>query len=175
MDTKPVRFRTAFDTDYKSAVFDTDPYSTGLEPPEDETSDDHSQVQHDMAAECDVNEIMKRYQRTNELTHVNNMAAQYGDFSDVLDYKDGVDRINHANALFMELPARIRDMFNNDPAKFIDYATDGNNQEELRKMGLAPPLPEPPEPQLVKVVPEADSAKAESKPAKQEKPSGQTS
>lgn len=150
-NTKAVRFRTQFDTDYDARIFYTDP------------GEDEGLVQHHMQEETDVNVIMARYQKTGDISHLGEIAGTYGDFSDVTDYKSGLDRINDANLLFMELPASIRDRFNNDPAKFVEFATDGGNQDELRKMGLAPSLPEPPEPQLVKVVQEAEGVETPSK------------
>jgi len=150
-----MKFRTQYDENYKSQIFDTDP------------GEDEGLVQQHMRDECDINIIMKRYEATGELTHVGGMAGEYGDFSEVLDYKTGLERIMEADTLFMELPASIRDRFNNDPAKFIDFAANPQNQEELRSMGLAPPLPAPPEPSLVKVVQEADdTAPVSSKPRK---------
>lgn len=126
------KFRTRFDENYKSEVFNTD------------VGEDEDLVQHHMAAECDVNTIMKRYEKTGELHHVAAQAAEYGDFYDVTDYKSGMERLIAADALFMELPAAIRDRFNNDPAKFVAFATDEKNLDELRSMGLAEPLPPDP-------------------------------
>jgi len=153
-----VKFRTKHDENYKSSVFFT---------PVGEMDEDY-QVQQNMAAECDVNTIMARYQKGQEITHIAQVAAQYGDFSEVADYKTGLERILEADALFMELPSSIRDRFMNDPAAFIEFATDKANEDELRKMGLAPPPQAPPEPQLVKVVNEVDDEKssAQTKPAK---------
>lgn len=148
---KTMRFRTQYDSDYRSEIFWTDP------------GEDEGLVQHHMTAETDVNNIMAKYQATGDISHLGEIAGSYGDFSDVYDYKSGLDRINAANEIFMELPSLIRDRFNNDPAKFVEFATNADNQEELRKMGLAPPAPLPPEPQLVKVVEEPDDAKAASK------------
>ncbi|QCQ85100.1 internal scaffolding protein [Blackfly microvirus SF02] len=129
-----VKFRTRFDETYQKnkKVFWTD------------VGEDENLVQQHMAAECDVNTIMKRYENSGVLTHVQSQAAEFGDFYDVTDFKTGTERLMATQALFMELPASIRDRFNNDPAKFIDYATDEKNLEELRKMGLAEPLPPDP-------------------------------
>lgn len=155
MERKPVRFRTQYDSNYDARIFYTDP------------GEDEGLVQHHMQEETDVNNIMKKYQSTGDISHLGEIAGSYGDFSDVTDYKTGLDRINEANALFMELPASIRDRFNNDPAKFVSFAEDKNNQSELIEMGLAPKPAPPPEPQLVKVVEPEDGGQPPSKkPAK---------
>jgi len=127
-----VKFRTQYDENYQPEVFFTD------------VGQDENLVQQHMRDECDVNVIMRRYERTGELSHLGGLAASYGDFSDVTDYKTGIERIMAADAIFMELPASIRDRFNNDPAKFVEFTTDEKNIEELRKMGLAPQLPPDP-------------------------------
>lgn len=132
------RFRTQYDLDYKSQVFFTDP------------GEDEDLVQHHMQAECDVNVIMARYQKTGDISHLGQIAGEYGDFSDVLDYKTGLERIMDADALFMELPSSVRDRFGNDPAQFMEFATDASNLDEMRKMGLAPPAPEKPEAPLTR-------------------------
>lgn len=131
-----------------------------------EIGDDPGMVQQHLAEDTDINNIMRRYQKTGELRHVTGMAAEYGDFSNVPDYKTAMENIMAADELFMELPARLRDRFGNDPAQFIQFATDPSNQDELRKMGLAPEAPKPPEPQLVKVVSEPDGPDANSKTKK---------
>lgn len=125
-------------------------------PVKQEIGEDPGQVQQHLADETDINNIMRKYQKTGELRHVTSMAGEYGDFSNAPDYKTAMEQIIAADNLFMELPAAVRDRFGNDPANFIEFATDEKNIEELRKMGLAPEAPRPPEPQLVKVVGEPD-------------------
>lgn len=99
---------------------------------------DQTHVQQNLRDETDINRIMSKYRKTGVLTHVSSAVGQYGDFSDVPDYKTGLERIYGAQDLFMSLPATIRDRFNNDPAKFIEFTTDEKNIDELRSMGLAP-------------------------------------
>lgn len=113
-------------------------------------------VQQSSRDETDINRIMAKYEKTGVLTHVARYAGQYGDFSGVPDYKAGMEIVMAADDMFMSLPAKIRDRFNNDPAQFIEFATDEKNQDEMRSMGLAPKAPAPAEPQLVKVVSEPD-------------------
>jgi len=102
-----------------------------------ETGDD-TLVQQNLAEETDINRIVAKYQKTGVFTHVSRYAGEYGDFSGVPDYKTGLERIQAADEMFMSLPSKIRDRFGNDPAKFIEFATDEKNLDELQKMGLAP-------------------------------------
>lgn len=124
------RFRTQYDTDYKSEIFATD---VGV---------DEDLVQQHMRDECDVNVIMRRYQNTGVLTHVNEQANLiYGDFYDVPDYKSGVELMLAADQLFMELPSSVRDHFKNNAGDFLEFATDEKNIEQMREWGLAEKAP----------------------------------
>jgi len=124
---------------------------------------EESRTQQHLAAETDVNAIMRKYEKTGVLTHVARYAGEYGDFSGVPDYQTGLNMVMAADEMFSSLPARIRDRFNNDPARFIAFATDAKNLEELQKMGLAPTPAPPPEPQIVKVVGTVPDASPEKK------------
>lgn len=125
-------------------------------------------VQQSLKDETDINKIMAKYEKHGVLTHVMKYAGDYGDFSTVPDYREGLDRVIAAQNMFMELPAKIRDRFGNNPANFIEFATTEGNIDELRAMGLAPPAEPPPKPQLVQVVDQPDDADASSKKAPKE-------
>jgi len=100
-----------------------------------------SLVQQNLQAETDINRIMAKYAKTGQLTHINTAAQAYGDFSDVPDYKSGLERLQAAQDTFMSLPAKLRDHFHNDPGRFIEFASNPENIEEMRTLGLAPKLP----------------------------------
>jgi len=85
---------------------------------------------------------MAKYEQTGQIHHVNNRAAQYGDFSNVSDLITAFEQLEGANELFMELPAETRAFFQNDPFKFVEYCADPENIETLREMGLAEPASE---------------------------------
>lgn len=122
---------------------------------------ERSRTQQNFGPETDINRIMAKYEKTGLLTHVSTYAGQYGDFSGVPDYKSGLERIMAADEMFMSLPARIRDRFNNDPAQFIEFATDEKNLDSLREMGLAPKPAPAPAPTKVEVVNPPDKAPKE--------------
>lgn len=87
--------------------------------------------------ECDVNNILKKYKATGVINHVNGAQPQFGDFSDVKDYREALDVVIAAQDSFMQLPAHIRKEFGNDPAKFVDFASKAENNEKLVEWGLA--------------------------------------
>jgi len=114
-----------------------------------------SLVQASLEAETDINNIMRKYEQTQQWTHVNRYMEQYADVSDVTDYKTSLERMYAADEMFMSLPARIREQFQNDPGNFVEFATNPDNLDVLREMGLA-------EPQKAG---EAERPKLEEKPA----------
>jgi len=85
---------------------------------------------------------MAKYEQTGQIHHVNQRAAQYGDFSNVSDLISAFEQVEGANDLFMELPAETRAFFQNDPFKFVEYCSNPENIEVLREMGLAEPAQE---------------------------------
>lgn len=129
----------------------------------------HPTVQ-DAKNECDINNIMKRFLKNgaSALTDLIRQDPTYGDFSSLPEFVDAMNLINHAHDQFSHLSARVRARFDNDPAKFLEFANDPSNGKEMVELGLATiPMPIPtPEPQKVVIVnPEANTAskKAESK------------
>jgi len=92
--------------------------------------------------ECDINKIIAKYDRTGVLTHVNDFEARYEDLTG-LDYQTMLNTVANANSMFEGLPSEIRNQFANDPAKFISFMDDENNNEQMYEMGLKQrPIPE---------------------------------
>jgi len=87
--------------------------------------------------DCDIASILKKYDSTGIITHTNNAIANYGDFSDIKDYKESLNKIMQAQDSFMELPSQIRKKFGNDPGNYLEFVTNPDNKEEMIKLGLA--------------------------------------
>ena len=47
-----------------------------------------------------------------------------------------------AEEAFNAMPAEVRDRFQNDPGRFLEFANDASNYDEALKMGLAIKRPE---------------------------------
>lgn len=86
---------------------------------------------------CDINKIMARYQKTGVLPDLIKKDPMYGDFSDVGTFQEALEKVQLAELQFAALDAHIRKRFENDPAKFLEFATDSKNSAELIKLGLA--------------------------------------
>lgn len=96
------------------------------------------------AAACDINQIMKRFERTGILEHRNTFEGQYGDFTDLpLNYHDSMNACLAAQDMFLTLPSGIRKRFGNDPGIFLEFVANPANGAEMVKMGLATARPDP--------------------------------
>lgn len=102
--------------------------------------------------ECDLNVLMRRYEKTGVLPSARMVQPRYVDAFDLPSYQESMQIMADAERAFMALPARVRGEFDNDPEKFVAFAQDEKNVDKLREWGLAK-APEPaPEPVEVKVV-----------------------
>jgi phage internal scaffolding protein len=95
-----------------------------------------SLTQQHFKKETDIVEIIKKHDRTGIIEHVARGVAQYGDYSEVNEYREALDMVNNANNSFMELPAEVRAMFGNDPGAFFEFATDPKNEAKMQELGL---------------------------------------
>lgn len=84
---------------------------------------------------CDINKIIERIARTGVFPE--STQKQYLDVSNIPDYQGALSVVLNAQAQFMSLDAAVRNRFQNDPAQFIEFATNAENQDELIKLGLA--------------------------------------
>lgn len=90
--------------------------------------------------EADINFIVGRYMRGGGLPQVR--GAFYGDVSDVpSDYREALDVVQRSREAFMQLPAKVRARFENDPAEVLDFIRDPANRDEAIELGL---LEQPP-------------------------------
>lgn len=99
----------------------------------------------------EVNNIIRRYNKTGLVDHVAKGKAMYGDFTEVNEYRENLDMVKKAQDSFAGLPSEIRKKFDNDPGKFFEFATNPENADALVEMGLAH-VEKPPAPQKVQIV-----------------------
>ena len=105
-----------------------------------------------------VQNILKQYDKTGIVSHVSRAKAEYGDFTEVNEYQESLNRIIHANNAFEALPSSVRKKFSNDPGEFFEFATNPANLEELRELGLAQPAQKEAPPTKVEVVNTTDQS-----------------
>jgi phage internal scaffolding protein len=94
-----------------------------------------SRTQQSFRDECDINNILRKFNVTGQLP-IGSVQPQYGDFSGVTDYQSALNAVMAAQDSFLALPAKVRSRFGNDPALFVEFASDEANKDEMRAMGL---------------------------------------
>ncbi|WNK12780.1 MAG: internal scaffolding protein [Microvirus sp.] len=105
-----------------------------------------SMTRQEFAEECDINVLMAKYESQGVWPQP--QPAAYLDLTDVPDFQESQNILIRATEAFMSLPAKVRKEFDNDPGKFVEFASDENNLDQMRAWKLAPPAPEvPPAPQ----------------------------
>lgn len=114
------KFRTAYDRDSVEGI----------------TFNDPSMAQQHFKDECDVNNILRKYESTGLVTHVANGTPSYGDFSSVLEFQQAQNILIEAQDAFEALPASLRKRFDNDPAVMLEFIENPDNREEAEKLGL---------------------------------------
>lgn len=140
-EVKP-RFQTNYDPQYPVAVGFSEP----------------SRTKQSFKEECDINNVMKKFERTGILPDLIKSNPQYGDFSDPLDFQESSNIVAHANEQFAALSAKIRDRFGNSPQAFLEFATNPENEREMVRLGLATRRPVEEKQEASKSVPKEPSA-----------------
>jgi phage internal scaffolding protein len=112
-----------------------------LSKPKVNTFDDDPITQQQFKNECDINYIVNRYLQTGYVNPmlVKNGQPVFGDVSTIQGYKEAQDQIHEAARMFMELPAKIRDRFEHDPLKLLQFVANNDNYEEAVRLGLVEP------------------------------------
>lgn len=90
--------------------------------------------------ECDINVLMSRFAKGQPLDHLIRPGGHFGDWSEVPDFQVAQQYIIDAHSLFEQVPANVRERFMNDPARFLAFATDQANADEMRRLGLLKPV-----------------------------------
>jgi SHS2 domain-containing protein len=114
-----------------------------------------SLTQQHFAHEADVRNIIKQYDKTGLIANVQKGVAHYGDYSEVNEYREALDLVNDANNMFAELPAELREMFQNNAGTFLEFATNPENENKMIELGL----------REAPIVPYVEPVKAEKKAA----------
>lgn len=107
-----------------------------------------SRTKQSFAKECDINNLMKKYEKDGLIDHVNQHRGYYGDLPLNIDYQHSLNVILAAERSFASLTGQIRGRFANDPAAFLAFVQDPENRDEMIALGLLakPTEPDPPSP-----------------------------
>lgn len=108
-------------------------------------SGDKIRTKQSFRNECDINQIMRKYRRTGQLTPAGIAARQvvFADVSEIGDYQECQQKIKDADFAFATLSAEVRSRFNNDPGELLDFCADSANKEEAIQLGIIQKVEEP--------------------------------
>lgn len=98
-------------------------------------SEAEDRTQQAFKDECDINFLMKRYEKTGILPQGRSSPPQYVDAT-MFDFTEAQNRVAQVRGVFSMLDARTRARFENDPAKMLDFLANPENHAEAIKMGL---------------------------------------
>jgi len=109
-------------------------------------NEEESRVKQAFRKECNINTIVQKA-RKGQVVSVNRKQPMFGDFTKAVDFQEMQNQIIDARAAFMQLPSKIRERFQNDPAKLLQFMENPENHEEAIRLGLleivtAPEVPE---------------------------------
>jgi phage internal scaffolding protein len=77
--------------------------------------------------------MMKRFGVTGKLPE-NPRVPQYGDFSEITDYRSAIEAIRNADEKFMEFPADVRALFENNPQNVLDFVANPANIDAVKQI-----------------------------------------
>lgn len=117
-------FVTAYDKTYQVRPV----YEPEVDP---ETGEPISKTKQDDVEACNINNIMKKYQRDGLVTHLSKFAPSYGNASQV-EYLEAFELLNTADSVFDTLPSTVRARFENDPALWLGAIEDAGSPEALK-------------------------------------------
>lgn len=127
-------------------IFLRTPYNYNLEEVSRESGlfcNDPSRTVQDGKEDADINVIMERYARTGVFQPPANL-PQYGDFSGVTDFQSALNLVIQAEEGFMQLPAKLRSRFHNDPAALLEFLANDDNRQEAIDLGIVAAPVSPP-------------------------------
>lgn len=97
--------------------------------------EDESLTQQHDKEDVDLNILLKKFGVHAKPTFTNKLPLQ-GDFTQITDYRSAMQIIKESEVAFGELPSNIRDRFDHDPAKLLEFIYNKDNREEAIKLGL---------------------------------------
>lgn len=130
-------------------VFLRTPYNYNRDDASNETGTackpEEDMTQQNFKDECDINVIVERFGVTGELPQNVRQPIQE-DFIEAVDYHTAQNALIAARDAFMEMPAKVRERFKNDPGEFVNFFGREENRAEAESLGLVMPRPKTEEP-----------------------------
>ena len=104
-------------------------------------SNDDIIVEQSHKDEVNINNIVKRH-GIDMLQKIAAMQQPQWDNNPSNDFQESMEIVTKAQQTFEQLSSDVRKKFNNNPAEFMDYVQNPENQNGLISLGLASRIPE---------------------------------
>lgn len=88
-----------------------------------------SMTKQSEAAATDINNILRKYDRTGVISHLQKAQGVFADVSEIGSYMEAVQTVHDASEAFSGLPSGLRAHFGNDPARYIDWAVSASPED----------------------------------------------
>lgn len=111
-----------------------------------------SHVDQSYKDECDINRIMRRYEKDPNAAVPQVDGASYLDVSEVGSFFEAQLLVKRGEAAFAALDSRVRERFHNSAVELMQFLDDPNNEKEARKLGILKPVEPAPSPVEVRVI-----------------------
>ncbi len=108
--------------------------SRGKKRVQTEFLDDSMTVQSD-AHLADINRIMARF-ASDGIQSLDEADLMFKDVSEFTDLRDALDQAREAETVFMNLPSKVREIFEHDVAVWLDTAHDEEKRDALVQAGF---------------------------------------
>lgn len=102
-----------------------------------------SLTQQSDIADSEINIIGPKYIKTGIAT-VTSRKALFGDFTQAPTFADAQQMILAAEDAFEALPAKVRERFDNQTGKLVEFLLDPDNKDQAIKLGLIDKPADPP-------------------------------
>lgn len=83
-----------------------------------------------------IQNIIASYRETGIVTHLAKWQGKYMDLPGTFDFKQAQDLIAEAGEMFLSVPSHIREQFENNPAKFVEFMQNPENIEKMEELGF---------------------------------------
>lgn len=101
-----------------------------------------SMTQQQFKNECDINHIIKRYNKDPQLwaTLINNAkdinSPSFADFTDVGDFRHAMDKVSQIGEFFASIPSEVRARYNQNPELLFAAMHDPSQWQYLAEKGV---------------------------------------
>jgi phage internal scaffolding protein len=105
---------------------------------------------------CDIHTIVDRAKRMGFVEHIAPYEGKYLDMPSGTDLLANMLVVREAEEMWQQIPSKVRNRFENDPAQFLDFMQDPRNYDEIGKLGFDNSyIPEAQRPKAPQAAPEA--------------------